>query len=77
MGRCRVIRVSDASFVGQDGRQVTGIYVYVVAQDSAAPPRRFFFTAQRRASLVHDPQVGDEVYLIQNDMGRVVDILLA
>lgn len=77
MGKVQIVRVSEASFVGDDGRQVYGKYIYVVPVDGTCPSRRLFMTADRLLNMEYDPTPFDTVLLFENGMGRVVDIIKA
>ena len=77
MGVMNVIKIKEAEFVGDDGKKVTGQYIYVSPFDGSAAPRRVFLSDARILDIDFMPQVGDRVYLVESAMGRVVDILEA
>ena len=77
MNKVKVIKVKQADFEGDDGKQVTGQYVYVVPVEGNDEPRRLFLSDARLLDLDHVPVVGDEVYLFASSMGRIVDIVKA
>jgi len=77
MGALKVIKIKEAKFVGDDGKEVTGQYIYVQPFDGSAAPRRVFLSDARLLDVDFVPQVGDGVYLVESTMGRVVDILEA
>ena len=72
-----VIKIKEAKFVGDDGKEISGQYIYVAPFDGSAAPRRVFLSDARLLDIDHLPQVGDRVYLVESAMGRVVDILEA
>ena len=77
MGVMNVIKIKEAEFVGDDGKKITGQYIYVAPFDGSAAPRRVFLSDARILDIDFLPKVGDRVYLVESGMGRVVDILEA
>jgi len=75
MGKFKIVRVSEASFLGDDDNEVHGKYIYVVPVDGAGSSRRIFLTSDRLLNMEYVPKAFDEVYVFENSMGRVVDII--
>lgn len=71
----KVVKINEAVFTGEDGKPVAGQYFYV--KDFGGLIRRIFLTAERCLALATFPKVGDSVYLVENAVGKVVDILSA
>lgn len=72
-----VMKIKQAEFVGDDGKKISGQYIYVVPFDGSAGPRRVFLSDARLLDIDFLPKEGDRVYLVESSMGRVVDILEA
>lgn len=80
--RWKIFRVEDGSFVGSDGRDVNGCFIYLVPvlladYGDARQPRRVFLNESTVESMGYTPTAGDEVYLFMNNNGRIVSILKA
>ena len=71
----KIFRVESASFIGDDGIEVTGKYVYLIPSSGQGQPVRKFFSNQVLSGLSYAPCEGDVVYLFDNGYGRIVDIL--
>lgn len=77
MGKVKIVRVREASFVGDDGKEISGRYIYVVPEDGGSAPRRLFLSDNRLLDIEYVPAMGDVVYLFEGRMGAIVDILKA
>ena len=77
MGVMSVIKIKEAKFVGDDGKEISGQYIYVTPCDGSAATRRVFLSDARLLDIDFMPQVGARVFLVESTMGRVVDILEA
>lgn len=80
--RWKIFRVEDGSFVGDDNRDVNGVYIYLVPVLAAEggdnrQPMRIFLREDVVGEMGYTPTAGDEVYLFKNNNGRVVSILKA
>ena len=73
----KIIKVSAASFEGDNGETITGTYVYLIPTDGNSTSERVFLSDERLASMDYMPKFGDTVYLFKNGYGRVVDIVKA
>ena len=73
----KIIKVVESSFTGDDGKEVQGVYVYLVPADpkDGGQPERVFLSHDRLATMGYTPKFGDTVYLLRNGYGRVIDIL--
>lgn len=73
----KVIKVMESNFTGDDGKEVQGIYVYLVPADpkEGGQPERVFLSNERLLGMSYTPKFGDTVYLFRNGYGRVIDIL--
>lgn len=73
----KIIKVVESSFTGDDGKEIQGVYVYLVPADakSGGQPERVFLSDDRLATMGYTPKFGDTVYLFRNGYGRVIDIL--
>ena len=73
----KIIKVTESSFAGDDGKEIEGVYVYLVPADakSGTQPERIFLNKERLAGMDYTPKFGDVVYLFRNAYGRVIDIL--
>lgn len=75
----KIVKVCPASFVGDDCKEIEGIYIYVVpsGNQANAQPERIFLSDDKLAGMAYEPKYGDTVYLFRNAYGRVIDILKA
>ena len=75
----KIVKVCPASFVGDDGKEIEGSYIYVVpsSNQANAQPERIFLSDDKLAGMAYEPKYGDIVYLFRNGFGRVIDILKA
>lgn len=73
-----VLKVRDHSFSGDDGRIVSGKYLYVAPADgeSSGDPKRYFVPGNREKDFAYFPKQGDVVYFFESG-GKVQDILKA
>lgn len=72
-----VVKIKEAKFVGDDGKEISGQYIYVAPFDGSADARRVFLSDARLLDIDFLPKEGDRVFLVESTMGRVVDILEA
>lgn len=74
----KIIAVEDSSFIGDDGKEVTGIHVFlvpVIERDSdTRKPRRIFLSDAKLGYMSYKPATGDEVYLFEGDGDKIVSI---
>lgn len=73
----KIIRLADAAFVGDDGKDVNGMYVYLVPTGSVGEPERVFLSEKKMCDIAYSPQVGDVVYVFRGRGGSVVDMIKA
>lgn len=73
-----VLKVREHNFTGDDGRVVTGKFVYLAPAEGEAPgePRRVFVNSAKEKDFAYMPKQGDAVYLFESG-GRVQDFLKA
>ena len=70
----RIMKISDSSFIGDDGKEVVGKHIYVMPV-MGGNMQRLFFSADRLLNMSYDPVVGDVVYVVVNELGRTVELL--
>lgn len=70
----RIKKISAAQFTGDDGKEVVGQYIYVLPV-GGGNMKRMFFSADRLLNMEYEPVVGDKVYVVENDLGRAVELL--
>ena len=75
----KILKVCPSSFVGDDGKDIQGVYVYLVPSGNTgeAQPERIFLSEDKLAGMAYEPKFGDTVYLFRNSYGRVIDMLKA
>lgn len=73
----KIIRLADAAFVGDDGQEVHGIYVYLVPTGTGGEPERVFLSEKKMCDISYTPQVGDTVFVFRGRGGSVVDMIKA
>ena len=75
----KIIRLADAAFVGDDGQEVLGMYVYLVptATPGTAQPERVFLSEKKMEDIDYKPVVGDTVFVFRGRGGSVVDMIKA
>ncbi len=73
-----VLKVREHNFPGDDGRVVTGKFVYLAPAEgeAAGDPRRVFVNSSREKDFAYFPKQGDSVYLFESG-GRVQDFIKA
>lgn len=52
----KIIRLADAAFVGDDGQEVHGMYVYLVPTGAGGEPERVFLSERRCATSPTRPR---------------------
>lgn len=70
----RIMKISDSRFIGDDGKEVVGKYIYVMPVQGGNMVR-LFFSVDRLLNMAYDPVVGDVVYVVNNELGRTVELL--
>ena len=73
----KIIRLSDAAFVGDDGQEVLGMYVYLVPNGNVGQPERVFLSEKKMEDIAYKPVVGDVVFVFRGRGGSVVDMVKA
>ena len=73
----KIIRLADAAFVGEDGKEVHGMYVYLVPTGTGGEPELVFLSENKMCDISYTPQVGDTVFVFRGRGGRVVDMIKA
>lgn len=74
----KIIKLADAAFLGDDGQEVTGMYIYLVpAGSNAGQPERVFLTERKLSELAYTPVIGDVVFVFRGRGGSVVDMIKA
>lgn len=73
----KIIRLSDAAFVGDDGQEVLGMYVYLVPNGNVGRPERVFLSEKKMEDITYKPVVGDVVFVFRGRGGSVVDMIKA
>ena len=48
----KIIRLSDAAFVGDDGQEVLGMYVYLVPNGNVGQPERVFLSEKKMEDIL-------------------------
>lgn len=73
----KIIRLADGSFVGNDGQEVYGMYVYLVPTGTGGEPERVFLSEKKMEAFDYKPVVGDTVFVFRGRGGSVVDMIKA
>lgn len=75
----KIIRLADAAFVGDDGQEIQGMYVYLVpnGNGSFGQPERVFLSEKKLEDIAYAPVVGDVVFVFRGRGGSVVDMIKA
>lgn len=73
----KLVQIREGSFTGNDGAEVSGVFLYLVpTQPGDGEPERIFLSQQRFGQLSVRPRLNDLLYVFRNDLGRVVDIVV-
>ena len=73
----KIIRLADAAFVGDDGQEVHGMYVYLVPTGTGGEPERVFLSEKKMCDISYTPQVGDVVFVFRGRGGSFVPASLS
>ena len=73
----KVIKVAPYKFTGDDGKEMSGLFIYLVPADpsSSGRPERIFMGDKRLENIGCKPMKGDTVYVFRDNNGKVVDIV--
>lgn len=75
-GTMKVIKVTPATFTGDDGLDVTGQYFYLVPTDGqTGRPERVFISDSKKERMDFLPKFGDVVYVFKNSFDKVQEFV--
>ena len=67
----KIIRLSDAAFVGDDGQEVLGMYVYLVPNGNVGQPERVFLSEKKMEDICMAALVATIATFFSGVMGMV------
>lgn len=71
----RILTVKEALFLGDDEKEVSGVYVYLLPKDGSGTSQRRFLSDRLLSEMDYRPAAGDDVYVFENAAGRIVELM--
>lgn len=78
MDTIKIVGVRDASFTGNDGKQINGTSYFYTMEDEKTEglmAGKLFISSDNLAGCTVQPQVGQEVQVVYNRFGKAEDFL--